>query len=309
MSAKNEVLKLPPRGEKLPNKGHTRVRSSGLTHVIDKGLGPNQVEDLIATAVEYVDVVKLGWGTGYVSQNLREKVARYRGAGLAVCFGGTLLEVAILQKRVDAFCAMCEELEMSFVEISNGVLELTMKEKAKYIEALRKRGFVVLSEVGSKDAERIIPPFHWVELIRNDLDAGAWKVICEARESGTVGLYFGSGEARAGLIDEIVRGVGGGVEKIVFEAPQRSQQIYMVRKFGSNVNLGNIAADDVIGLETLRLGLRGDTLPNFHPVDAWNKQREAALERELPMSRQERQLKGVVSKPTVPAWRRAPKRG
>jgi len=226
-----------------------------------------------------------------------------------VCFGGTLLELAILQGRFDSFCDMAEDLGMSYVEISNGVIDMTMREKSKYIRTLRKRGFVVLSEVGSKDSEKIIPPFYWVELIKNDLKAGAWKVICEARESGTVGLYFGSGEARAGLIDEIVRGVEGKADRLIFESPQRQQQIYMVRKLGSEVNLGNIATTDVIGLETLRLGLRADTMPNLHPVDDWNKQREVELETELPTTKQERRMKGVHSTPTPPAWRRARKSG
>lgn len=300
----SDYLNLPPRSEKSPNKGHTQSRNVGLTHVIDKGLGLREVEDMLATCGSYIDVVKLGWGTGYVTQNLRAKIGLYREAGIPVCFGGTLLEVAILQNRFDAYCSMVSDLGLSFVEISNGVIDMTMREKAKYIRALRKRGFVVLSEVGSKDAEKIIPPFHWVELIKNDLHAGAWKVICEARESGTVGLYFGSGEARAGLIDEIVRGVNGRADRLIFEAPQRPQQIYMVRKLGSEVNLGNIATTDVIGLETLRLGLRADTMPNLHPVDEWNKQREEALDAELPRTKQERRLKGIVPTPTPPAWRR-----
>jgi phosphosulfolactate synthase len=300
-----DYLSLPPRSDKQPGVGHTQVRQLGLTHVIDKGLGMREVEDLLGTASNYIDIVKLGWGTGYVTQNLRAKIGLYRNAGVPVCFGGTLLEVAILQGRFDAFCDMVEDLGMNYVEISNGVIDMTMPEKARFIRALRKRGFTVLSEVGSKDSEKIIPPFHWVELIKNDLRAGAWKVICEARESGTVGLYFGSGEARAGLIDEIVRGIQGKADRLIFEAPQRSQQIYMVRKLGSEVNLGNIATTDVIGLETLRLGLRADTMPNLHPVDDWNKQREAELEAELPKTTQERRLKGVVATPTPPAWRRS----
>jgi phosphosulfolactate synthase len=302
-----DYLSLPPRSEKQPGNAHTQVRQVGLTHVIDKGLGLREVEDILSTSSNYIDIVKLGWGTGYVTQNLRAKIGLYKNAGIPVCFGGTLLELAILQGRFDSFCDMAEDLGMTYVEISNGVIDMTMREKSRYIRTLRKRGFVVLSEVGSKDSEKIIPPFHWVELIKNDIKAGAWKVICEARESGTVGLYFGSGEARAGLIDEIVRGVSGRSDRLIFEAPQRSQQIYMVRKLGSDVNLGNIATTDVIGLETLRLGLRADTMPNLHPVDAWNKEREVELETELPMTRPERQLKGVQATPTPPAWRRARK--
>ena len=156
---------------------------------------------------------------------------------------------------------------------------MSMKEKARYIRELRK-DFTVLSEVGSKDSEKIIPPFRWVELIQSDLDAGAWKVICEARESGTVGLYFGSGEARAGLIDEIVAKVD--PADLIFESPLKSQQVFMVQKLGAEVNLGNITTSDVIALETLRLGLRGDTMADFHDVKMWNKRRNAELEAEMP---------------------------
>lgn len=256
-----------------------KPRDVGVSHVMDKGLGLRQVEDMLATSSGYIDIVKLGWGTGYVTQNLVEKIAAYRDAGIPVCFGGTLLEVAILQGRFDAFRGMVREHGVTHVEISNGVIDLTMKEKAKYIRELAKE-FTVLSEVGSKDSEKIIPPFRWVELIQSDLDAGAWKVICEARESGTVGLYFGSGEVRAGLIDEIVAKVD--PADLIFEAPQRAQQCFMVRKLGAEVNLGNIATTDVIGLETLRLGLRADTMAQFHDVETWNSKRDADLEAELP---------------------------
>lgn len=256
-----------------------KPRDTGVSHVIDKGLGLRQVEDMLATCSGYVDIVKLGWGTGYVTQNVADKIEAYREAGIPVCFGGTLLEVAILQGRFDAYRGMVRDFGVTHVEISNGVIDLTMKEKAKYIRELAKE-FTVLSEVGSKDSEKIIPPFRWVELIQSDLDAGAWKVICEARESGTVGLYFGSGEVRAGLIDEIVAKVD--PADLIFEAPQRAQQCFMVRKLGAEVNLGNIATTDVIGLETLRLGLRADTMAQFHEVEKWNQKRDADLEAELP---------------------------
>jgi phosphosulfolactate synthase len=155
-----DYLSLPPRSEKQPAVGHTAVRQVGLTHVIDKGLGLREIEDLLGTASNYIDIIKLGWGTGYVTQNLRAKIGLYKNAGIPVCFGGTLLELAILQNRFDAFCDMVEDLGMTYVEISNGVIDMTMREKARYIRALRKRGFIVLSEVGSKDSEKIIPPFH-----------------------------------------------------------------------------------------------------------------------------------------------------
>lgn len=262
----------------LPSRS-PKPRDEGITHVIDKGLGLSQVEDLLASCADHIDIVKLGWGTGYVTQNLEEKIRLYQQAEIPVCFGGTLLEVAILQGRLDAFRKMAQDLGLTHVEISNGVIDMTMKEKAKYIRDLAD-DFIVLSEVGSKDSEKIIPPFRWVEMIQNDLDAGAWKVICEARESGTVGLYFGSGEARAGLIDEICAKIDHA--DLIFETPLKAQQVYMVKKLGSEVNLGNIATTEVIPVETLRLGLRGDTMGDFHDVDIWNKRRDAELAAEMP---------------------------
>lgn len=262
----------------LPTRS-AKPRDVGVTHVMDKGMGIRQVEDMLETCSDYIDIVKLGWGTGYVTQNVIEKIKVYRAAGIPVCFGGTLVEVAILQKRFDEFRDMAREVGITHVEISNGVIDMSMKEKARYIRELTKE-FTVLSEVGSKDSDKIIPPFRWVELIQSDQDAGAWKVICEARESGTVGLYFGSGEARSGLIDEICTKIDHA--DLIFETPQKAQQMYMVKKLGSEVNLGNIATTEVIPLETLRLGLRGDTMGDFHDVDIWNKRRGAELAAEIP---------------------------
>ncbi|MDG2306329.1 MAG: phosphosulfolactate synthase [Candidatus Binatia bacterium] len=273
----------------LPTRS-AKPRDVGVTHVMDKGMGIRQVEDMLDTCSDYIDIVKLGWGTGYVTQNVIEKIKVYREAGIPVCFGGTLVEVAILQKRFDEFRDMAREVGVTHVEISNGVIDMSMKEKARYIRELTKE-FTVLSEVGSKDSDKVIPPFRWVELIQSDQDAGAWKVICEARESGTVGLYFGSGEARAGLIDEIVAKVD--PADLIFESPQKTQQVYMVQKLGSEVNLGNIASNEVIALETLRLGLRGDTMADFHDVEIWNKRRNAELQAEIP--RPERRSRGARS--------------
>lgn len=286
-----DFFSLPTRSDK--------PRDVGVTHVMDKGMGIRQVEDLLETCSDYIDIVKLGWGTGYVTQNVLDKIKLYREAGIPVCFGGTLLEVAILQKRFDAFRNMAREAGITHVEISNGVIDMSMKEKARYIRDLSTE-FTVLSEVGSKDSDKIIPPFRWVELIQADLDAGAWKVICEARESGTVGLYFGSGEARAGLIDEIVAKVD--PADLIFESPQKAQQVYMVQKLGSEVNLGNIASNEVIALETLRLGLRGDTMADFHDVEIWNKRRNAELQAEMP--RPERRSRGAQAKEPKPKLKR-----
>ncbi len=282
----------------LPTRS-AKPRDVGVSHIMDKGMGLRQVEDMLETGSDYIDIVKLGWGTGYVTQNLFDKIKMYREAGIPVCFGGTLVEVAILQKRFDAFRDMAREAGITHVEISNGVIDMSMKEKARYIRELCKE-FTVLSEVGSKDSDKIIPPYRWVELIQSDLDAGSWKVICEARESGTVGLYFGSGEARAGLIDEIVAKVD--PADLIFESPQKAQQVYMVQKLGSEVNLGNIGSNEVIALETLRLGLRGDTMADFHDVEIWNKRRNAELQAELP--RPERRARGASAPEPKPKLKR-----
>jgi phosphosulfolactate synthase len=231
-----------------------------LTHVQDKGLGLRQVQDMLETAGEFIDIVKLGWGTGYVTNNLPEKIAVYQKAGIPVCFGGTLLEVAIAQGRFDAYCQTVQRLGMTHVEFSTGVLEMEVEVKADYVRKLAQN-FTVLAEVGSKDANVVVAPDLWVLEIKALQDAGAWKVIAEARESGTVGLYRVTGEVRSGLIDEISANIN--PDHLIFEAPQKHQQVWFLKQFGPSVNLGNIASDEVIPLETLRLGLRGDTMPLF----------------------------------------------
>jgi phosphosulfolactate synthase len=258
----------------LPKRS-SKPRSVGITHVIDKGMGLHEMEDVLATASDFIDIVKLGWGTGYVTQNVFDKIKAYHAAGIPVCFGGTLLELAIVQGRLEEFRDMALAAGVTHVEISSGVINMSPREKARHITQLRK-DFVVLSEVGSKDAEHIIPPYKWVEFIEADLDAGAWKVICEARESGTVGLYFGTGEVRSGLVEEIVAKVDS--SDIIFEAPQKAQQVWLIKKFGEEINLGNITPHDIIGLETLRLGLRADSMAQFHDVAAWNERQEAEPE-------------------------------
>jgi phosphosulfolactate synthase len=256
-----EFLTLPQRTRK--------PRECGITHVLDKGLGVRQIEDLLTSASEYVDFVKLGWGTGYIAQDLRDKIKLYQQAGIPVYLGGTLLELAILQNRFDAYRQLVQTLGLSHVELSSGIIDLSIEDKVSYITELN-RDFMVLSEVGSKNPQNVLPPDHWVQSIQAELDAGAWKVICEARESGTVGLFHTNGEPKSTLVDEIVGNID--PARLIFEAPQKSQQVWFIRKFGSNVNLGNILPSEVIPLETLRLGLRGDTMPDFHDVKTWNLQ-------------------------------------
>ena len=245
----NGFLDLPVR----PSK----PREVGITHVMDKGLSPIQIEGLLATAGDYVDIVKLGWGTSYVTQNLREKLALYRSLGIPVVCGGTLLEIAEVRGKLDGYRSWLSDNGFESVEVSDGTIDLPRERKLEIIETLAQ-DFRVLSEVGSKDAEAIFAPYQWVEWIREELAAGSWKVITEARESGTAGIFRGSGEVRSGLIDEIVHELP--VDRLLFEAPEKAQQAWFIRQFGPEVNLGNIPPDEVIPLETLRLGLRSDTM-------------------------------------------------
>jgi phosphosulfolactate synthase len=234
-----------------------KPRTSGLTHVMDKGLNLREIEGLFDTAGDYVDIVKLGWGTSYVTQNLEKKIALYRSLQSPVVCGGTLFEAAVALGKLDEYRRWLSENRFSHVEISDGVIELPRERKLELIADLA-RDFVVLSEVGSKDAEVVFPPYQWVEWIREELDAGAWKVITEGREGGTAGIYRPTGEMRTGLIDEIAHSIEFG--DVIFEAPTKSAQAWFVKHFGPEVNLGNIPPDEVIPLETLRLGLRADTL-------------------------------------------------
>ena len=249
MPDSNGWLDLPARAPK--------PRTTGLTHVIDKGLNLRDIEGLFDTAGEFVDVVKLGWGTSYVTNNLEKKIALYRSFQTPVVCGGTLFEAVYARGKVDEFKSWLIENRFSHVEISDGTLEIPRERKLELIQEFA-RDFTVLSEVGSKDAEVNYAPYLWVEWMKEELDAGAWKVITEGREGGTAGIYRPSGEMRTGLVDEIVHEIA--VSDVLFEAPTKASQAWFVKQFGPDVNLGNIPPDEVIALETLRLGLRGDTL-------------------------------------------------
>jgi phosphosulfolactate synthase len=228
--------------------------------VIDRGLSIAEVDGLLEVAGACVDIVKLGWGTALVSANLKPKLELYAAHGIPVVLGGTLTEIAIRQGRVDGLIAWLRELGLRHVEISDGTVALEPEYKHALIERLSSE-FVVFAEVGNKDADFIMAPYVWVEQIERDLQAGAWKVITEARESGTAGIYRADGEPRTGLIDEIAHAIE--PDKLLFEAPLRPQQVWLLKRFGTECNLGNIAADDVLSLETLRLGLRSDTVERF----------------------------------------------
>lgn len=240
----------------LPDRS-TKPRETGLTSVLDRGMSVAQVDSLIEVAGDSVDFVKLGWGTAIATQNLPEKLARFREHQIPVVLGGTLTELAVIQDKVDELVAFLHEHELKHVEVSDGTIEIELDAKLDLIRRLGTE-FTVFSEVGSKDAAKIMAPYRWVEQIRAELDAGAWKVIAEARETGTAGIFRPDGEVRMGLIDEIVHKVD--LSSMLFEAPQKDQQVWFLRRFGPEVNLGNIAPEDVLSLETLRLGLRSDTI-------------------------------------------------
>lgn len=237
-----------------------KPREKGFTMAMDKGLSVREAEDFLSVSSEYIDIVKLGWATSYVTPNLEEKLDVYRNAGIPFYFGGTLFEAFIARNQFDDFRKLLDKYQAPFAEVSDGSLEMDHDEKCEYIKKLKGQ-VTVLSEVGSKDEEKIIPPYKWIELMQKELDAGAWKVIGEARESGNVGLFRSTGEVRSGLVQEILTQIP--FEKIIWEAPQKAQQVYFIKLMGANVNLGNIAPNDMIPLETIRLGLRGDTFSHF----------------------------------------------
>jgi phosphosulfolactate synthase len=230
-------------------------RHGGLTHVLDKGLGPRGWEDVLEVSGDYIDIVKLGWGTSYVTRSLERKLEVLKGKRVVV--GGTFFEVVYAKGKLDEYKQWLESLGIDHVEISDGTVEIPRERKLELIADFA-RDFTVLSEVGSKDSEVVFAPYEWVEWIKAEKDAGAWKVITEAREGGTAGIFRPSGEMRTGLVDEIAHSID--FHDLVWEAPTKSSQAWFIKQFGPAVNLGNIPPEEVIPLETLRLGLRGDTL-------------------------------------------------
>lgn len=244
------LSKIPPRTQK--------PRVDGITMVMDKGLSIREVEDFLSVGYPHTDLVKLGFGTSFVTPRLREKIKVYQDAQMPIYFGGTLFEAFLIRNQFDDYIAVCKDFGITHVEVSDGSISIPHPEKCGYIEKLTKH-FTVLSEVGSKDAAHIIPPYKWIELMRAELEAGSSYVIAEAREAGNVGIYRGSGEVREGLVQEILTQIP--AEKIIWEAPQKAQQLYFLELVGCNANLGNIAPHEIIPLEAMRIGLRGDT---FH---------------------------------------------
>lgn len=248
-----DFLELPERPEK--------PRETGLTHVLDPGLSTEQARHRLDACGEFVDIVKLGWGTGYVTECLAEKVALYQDQGIPVCFGGTLFELAALQGRIDEYVDALADLGVDRVEVSTGVIEMDHDRKCELIADLSAE-FVVLSEIGRKDSEEGLSPHEWSTQAARELDAGAWKVITEGRSSGNTGVYDAEGGVRSDLIDGLTAEIP--ADRILFEAPQKDQQIWFIEELSPSVNLGNIDMADVIPLETLRRGLRSDTLHMIH---------------------------------------------
>jgi phosphosulfolactate synthase len=238
----------------------TKPRTSGITMVMDKGLSVNEAENFLSVCHPHVDIIKLGFGTSFVTPNLREKLDVYKSYNIPVYFGGTLFEAFLIRNQFEDYISVCKEYGISYMEVSDGSITIPHAEKCGYIEKLAQIG-TVLSEVGSKDAAHNMPPYKWIELMRAELNAGATYVIAEAREAGNVGIYRGTGEVREGLVQEILTQIP--EEKIIWEAPQKAQQLYFIELIGCNVNLGNIAPTEVLPLESMRLGLRGDTFHLF----------------------------------------------
>jgi phosphosulfolactate synthase len=251
----NDIFKLT----QLPERP-AQPRKNGLTMVMDKGLSIRESIDLIENGSHLIDLLKLGFGTSYATPKLKEKIDHYKKAGLKVYFGGTLFEAYAIRNQFDDYRRVLDYYGVDHVEVSDGSMEIEHDKKCEYIRTLTK-DYTVISEVGSKDAEKIIPPYEWIEMMEKEIEAGVWKVIAEARESGTVGVFRGSGEVRSGLVAEIIRKIP--LEKIIWEAPQKAQQVWFIKLYGANINLGNIAPSELIALETLRLGLRGDSFDFF----------------------------------------------
>ncbi len=243
----------------LPDRNQ-KPRVNGITMVMDKGLSIEEAKNFMSVAHPHVDILKLGFGTAFVTPNLEEKIKVYQAYDIPVYFGGTLFEAFLIRNQFNDYIDVCRKYNINYMEVSDGSITIPHAEKCGYIEKLTKYG-MVLSEVGSKDTEHIIPPYKWIELMKAELEAGSTYVIAEAREAGNVGIYRGSGEVREGLVQEILTQIPG--EKIIWEAPQKAQQLYFLELLGCNANLGNIAPSEVISLEAMRMGLRGDSFDLF----------------------------------------------
>ncbi|MFT4662958.1 MAG: phosphosulfolactate synthase [Patiriisocius sp.] len=249
--------------EHIPQRPE-RPRENGLNMVMDKGLSIRQAENMLDVNKEKIDLLKLGFGTAFVTPNLQEKIKLYQDSGAKVYFGGTLFEAFVIRRDVDGYKRLCDKFGVDTVEVSDGSITLPEERKCELITDFAK-SYRVLSEVGSKEEGIFISPGKWISMMNNELAAGSWKVIAEARESGTVGIYRPNGTAHVMLVNKILNKVP--KDDILWEAPKKEQQVWFINLVGANVNLGNIAPNDIIPLECLRLGLRGDTFFNYLPED------------------------------------------
>ncbi|MEL7530315.1 MAG: phosphosulfolactate synthase [Bacteroidota bacterium] len=245
--------------QQIPDRT-SKPREAGLTMIMDKGLSVREAEDFLSVGAEYTDIIKLGWATSAVTPNLETKLAVYKEAGIPFYFGGTLLEAFYIRGQMDDYKRILEKYGATHLEVSDGSIDFKGDDKCELIAELSKN-YTVLSEVGSKDPTKVLRPSQWMDMMQTELDAGSWKVIAEARESGTVGMFHGDSSIRGDLIGEILEVIP--PEKVLWEAPQKNQQVWFIKLLGTNVNLGNIAPAAAIPLETLRLGLRGDTFHTF----------------------------------------------
>ncbi len=239
-------------------------RETGLTMMMDKGLSWRETENFIDSSAHLTDLVKFGFGTSYVSKELEKKLNLYREAKIKTYFGGTLFEAFIVRGMFDDYRKLMDKYKMETCEVSDGSIVLPQEKKCEYINTLAK-DFTVLSEVGSKEEGIFISPAKWISMMQSELEAGSWKVIAEARESGNVGIYRPNGTAHVSLVNKIISNVK--VENILWEAPKKAQQVWFIKQFGANVNLGNISFNEVVPLECLRLGLRGDTFFDSLPKE------------------------------------------
>ena len=241
-----------------------KPRNSGITMVMDKGLSLREAEDFMSVGSEYTDFVKLGFGTSLVTPGLEKKIIVYKKSSVIPYFGGTLFEAFIIRNMFSEFIEFLDKHEIDLVEVSDGSYDFEHKRKLEYIRQLAKRG-TVISEVGSKKKEVIYSPDEWVTMMKSELDAGSAKVIAEARESGTTGIYNEDGSINSKIINAISDHVK--LENVIWEAPMKSQQAWFIKHFGANINLGNISPAEIIPLESLRCGLRGDTFFQFLPQE------------------------------------------
>jgi len=243
----------------IPSRA-SKPREEGLTMVMDKGLSLNEAENMVALKSELTDIVKLGFGTSLLTRFIDKKINLYQKSGMMVYTGGTLFEAFVIRNQFDDFCKLMDKLKLEMVEVSDGSISINHDVKCEYIQKLSKN-FNVISEIGSKDESIILDDSQWISFMKKELDAGSWKVIAEAREGGNVGMFDPNGNIKKDLIDKITSNIS--VDKILWEAPQKKQQVWFINSFGANVNLGNISPNDIISLECLRLGLRGDTFENY----------------------------------------------